>query len=55
MFELLPNDANSDIVHCFARVYIIHLIRGYLMSNWTGHMMSLMYLSLLEDFEITRL
>ena len=51
-FALFPDDANDDVIHCFARAYIMRLIGGYLMSDQTGAKVPLIYLSLLTDLEV---
>ena len=50
-FHELADDADDETVRCFARAYILRLIGGYLMPDRTGHRVSLMYLSLLGDFQ----
>ena len=51
-FNHFPPDANDEVIRWFTRAYIMRLIGGYLMPDRSGHRVPLMYLSLLEDFEL---
>ncbi|XP_071923209.1 serine/threonine-protein phosphatase 7 long form homolog [Coffea arabica] len=50
----LPSDASDDDIRCHARMRILQLIGGHLFSDKSGNMVSLMYLSFLRDFTVTR-
>ena len=51
-FNHLEDNADDENIRRFTRAYIMRLIGGYLMPDRTGHRVPLMYLSLLEDFQI---
>ena len=46
-------DADVESVQCYAKAFILQLIRGFLFVDKLKNMVHLMFLSLLEDFGVT--
>ena len=45
-------DADVESVQCYAKAFILQLIRGFLFVDELKNMVHLMFLSLLEDFGV---
>ena len=51
-FPTLAPDADEESIQCYTRAYILQLIGGFLFSGKSSDKVHLMFLSLLEDFEV---
>ena len=48
-------DADVESVQCYAKAFILQLIRGFLFVDELKNMVHLMFLPLLEDLRVTRI
>ena len=51
-FPTLAPDADEKSIQCYTRAYILQLIGGFLFSGKSSNKVHLMFLLLLEDFEV---
>ena len=51
-FSLLEPDADVEVVHRYAREFMLQLIGGFLLAVKSNNRVHLMFLPLLEDFRV---
>ena len=51
-FPSLAPDADVEFMQCYARAFILQFIGGFLFVNKSNNRVHLMFLPLLEDFEV---
>ena len=52
-FPSLTPDTDVESVRCYARAFILQLIRGFLFADKSNNRVHLVFLPLLEDFGVT--